>query len=343
MKQFLSLTISAVLLAVLATTILVSCKKDMQKVACIANQISNKTEAQSVYEKIMKFRDAREAYHTDAKTDNGYVSPSEARSILDGTINYEFSSVNRYLDNTRLDTLRFAAPVTNNDGLVAVNDLIDIYDRFVASIGVNTNVVNFFMVLYPLDNTRDSDVEIIFKRGNTPPTPPTPPTPHYSLDYFDDTDNWMWPRNNGKCLTGGNSDAAQELSQKCQAMLSPRMMRDDIDTNSCNPWIYDLDIELKTYDSVQSFVEGVDYWLFHDENLTPAEASGYCITYDYLNLYLQNLYHYAISANGRYHYSLRYNSPVREIEIQNGDNNGYPLTDIWHNATLTFYKLGPQY
>ena len=49
MKRFLSLTVSAVLLAELATTVLVSCKKDMQKVACIANQISNKTEAQAVF------------------------------------------------------------------------------------------------------------------------------------------------------------------------------------------------------------------------------------------------------------------------------------------------------
>ena len=112
MNKLFSITISAVLLTSLAATILVSCKKDTQEIEQRNSLISGKTEAQRVYEKIIKFHEACEAYHTKAKTDNGYVSPSEARSILDAAINYEFSYVNRHLEDTQLDTLRYSAPQT---------------------------------------------------------------------------------------------------------------------------------------------------------------------------------------------------------------------------------------
>ena len=131
MKKLLSITFSAVLIVSVAATAFVSCKKETKGIVYNTYQISEKTEAQLVYENIVKFREARKAYHSNAKAENGYVSPSEARSILDGAINYEFSNMNRYLKDTKIDTLRYTAPTTNAEGNVSVNDLIDIYDMFV--------------------------------------------------------------------------------------------------------------------------------------------------------------------------------------------------------------------
>lgn len=340
MNKLLSITISAALLASLTATIFVSCKKDMHEIAQGNSQITEKTEAQQVYEKIMKFHEARETYHVDAKTDNGYVSPSEARSILDGVINYEFSDVKRHLEEARLDTIRYAAPVTNGDGNVAVNDLIGIYDEFAADISNNINSVNYFMILYPTSNTRSADVEIVFTRGIQPPHPEPIP----DLDYFDEDDNWIWGGGNGNCAhTIFEGDAATKLTEKCQAMLNPNRTRTDGDT--INPYnsIYDVDYAYINYNDLQSLVNGLDYWLFHAENLTPYEASEYCVSYDYLNLYLRNLHGAVISRNGCLHYSTNHHSPIREIIIYCADNDGESLKDIWHYAEMTYYKYGLPY
>lgn len=340
MKKLLSITISAALLASLTATIFVSCKKDLHEIAQGNSQITKKTETQQVYEKIMKFRDAREAYHAEAKTDNGYVSPSEARSILDGAINYEFSCVNRYLEDTELDTLRYDAPQTNSEGNIAINDLIDIYDSFALSIENDKNSVNYFMINYPQNNIRNEDVEIIFTRGVPGDTEPI-----IGLDYFAVGEDWIWGLDNGKCDGSYRlSDAAQELTNKSNAMLS-NMTRDDNDTVNPNILTYEIDYEIKTYDSLQSIVNGVDYWLFHAENVMDYIVPSYCITYDYLNLYLRNIYGAVINHHGCYHYSIRYHSPIRNILIGeeaviSGTSTNPAYYNISHKAALLFYKTG---
>lgn len=340
MKKLLTITISVMLLIAVATTIFVSCKKELREIACNTEKTSEKTEAQLVYEKIVKFREAREAYHTNAKTDNGYVSPSEARSILDGAINYEFSDANRHLWETRLDTIRYSAPAINGEGNVAVNELIGIYDEFAANINNDINSVNYFMILYPTSNTRSADVEIVFTRGIQPPHPE--PMPH--LDYFNEDDNWIWGGGNGKCDgTIYNGDATTKLTEKCYAMLNPNRTRTDSDTTNPYNSIYDVVHDCKNYNDLQSIVNGLDYWLFHAENLTSDEVSEYCISYDYLNLYLRNLHAAVISPHGCLHYSLNHHSPIREIRINYDDNDGASLKDIWHFADMTYYKYGLPY
>lgn len=346
MKKLFSITISAVLLTALAIIVFISCKKETREIAYNTNQNFEKTEAQQVYEQIMKFREAREAYHADAKADNGYVSPTEARSILDGAINYEFSDVKRLLEDTELDTLRYAAPVTNETGLIAVNDLIDIYDRLVSKMSNYPCSYNCFMIKYPLATSREDNlVEIVFTRGNTPPTPPTPPYPNYGLDYFDETDNWIWGGGNGKCIIGGDSDAAEQLENKCFAMFDPIITRNEPDTLNMNYRPYDVEYATKTYDSLQSCISGIDYWLFHAENVISNDVSTYCIPYNYLNLYLINLYSAVINSSGCYHYSPRLNSPVRVVVIDDhsvfsNNINDQEYYNISHSAVMTYYKLG---
>ena len=336
MKKLLSITVSAILLIAAAATMFVSCKKELREISHNTEKTSEKTEAQLVYGKIVKFREAREAYHANAKTDNGYVSPSEARSILDGAINYEFSDVNRYLEDTELDTLRYTAPAVNGEGLVAVNDLVDIYDQFASNITNRPYSSNCFMVKYPTNSNRDGDVEIVFTRGN-PSNPPTPPIP--LLDYFGETDNWIWGFDQGKCIYGGVGDAAQELTKKCNAMLVTGFENDSV-TNYYGH-MYDVDYADKTYDSLQSGIQGLDYWLFHAENVP--NVSTYCIPYDEMNLYLRSIYGAVIRETGCYHYSYEHHSPIRVVEIlcQNDPiNNRDDYYNISHKAHLTYYKLG---
>lgn len=57
-------------------------------------------------------------------------------------------NVNRHLKETRFDTIRYAAPAINGEGNVAVNDLIGIYDEFVANISNEINSVINYLNLY---------------------------------------------------------------------------------------------------------------------------------------------------------------------------------------------------
>ena len=127
-------------------------------------------------------------------------------------------------------------------------------------------------------------------------------------------------------------------------MLHNNLSKDDIDTSSLNTHIYHIDHEIKTYDSLQSYVNGVDYWLFHAENVMDDNVSTYCINYNYLNIYLQNLYFAVVMNNGCYHYSSRYHSPIRVININYGDNlvddlDNHNYYNIFHVADLTYYKI----
>ena len=336
-----TILLSALLLIAVSATIFVSCRKDSHKVALNNNTGIEKTEAQLVYEKTMKFREACELYQADLRSDNGFVSPMEARIILDGAINYELSDINRTLKDTELDTLRYPAPATNEEGDVAVNELIKIYEKVVASIGNDINNVNYFMILYPIANSRSSEVEVVFTRGIQPPTPE--PIPY--LNYFAEGENWIWYFDNGRCDVGGYSDAAQELSRKCHTLLHPNDTRNIVDTMNVinNYMMYDVEYLDIYYNDLESIVPGLDYWLFHSENVPGEDVASYCISYDYLNLYLRNLNSALIRNNGCYHYSPTHHSPIREIDIRGGiDTNGESLSlfIINHYAHCYYYKIG---
>lgn len=336
-----TILLSALLLIAVSTTIFVSCKKNLHEVALNNNTSIEKTEAQLVYEKIMKFRKACELYQADMRSDNGFVSSMEARIILDGAINYELSDINRTLKDTELDTLRYPAPATNEKGNVAVNELINIYEKVVANIGNDINNVNCFMILYPMANSRSSEVEVVFTRGIQPPTPE--PLPY--LNYFAEGENWIWYFDNGRCDVGGYSDAAQELSRKCNALLNPNVTRDLVDTmnviiNTC--MMYDVEYLDIYYNDLESIVPGLDYWLFHAENVPGEDVASYCISYDYLNLYLRNLNSALIRNNGCHHYSPTHHSPIREIDIEGIATNdeSFSLFNINHYAHCYYYKIG---
>ena len=332
-----TILLSALLLIAVSATIFVSCRKDLHEVALNNNNSIEKAEAQLVYEKIMKFREASEHYQADMRSDNGFVSPMEARVILDGAINYEFSDMNRTLKDTELDTLRYPAPATNEEGDVAVNELIKIYERVVANIGNDINNVNYFMILYPMANSRSSEVEVVFTRGIQPPTPE--PIPY--LNYFAEGENWIWNYDNGRCDLGGYSDAAQELSRKCHALLHPNDTRDIVDTMNVNGhMMYDVEYFDIYYNDLESFVHGLDYWLFHAENVSVEDENSYCLSYDNLNLYLRNINSALIRNNGCYHYSPTFHSPIREINIKGLSTCAGSLYNINHYAHSYYYKIG---
>ena len=332
-----TILLSALLLIAVSATIFVSCRKDLHEVALNNNNSIEKAEAQLVYEKIMKVREACEHYQADMRSDNGFVSPMEARIILDGAINYEFSDMNRTLKDTELDTLRYPAPATNEEGDVAVNELIKIYERVVANIGNDINNVNYFMILYPMANSRSSEVEVVFTRGIQPPTPE--PIPY--LNYFAEGENWIWNYDNGRCDLGGYSDAAQELSRKCHALLHPNDTRDIVDTMNVNGhMMYDVEYFDIYYNDLESFVHGLDYWLFHAENVSVEDENSYCLSYDNLNLYLRNINSALIRNNGCYHYSPTFHSPIREINIKGLSTCAGSLYNINHYAHSYYYKIG---
>ncbi len=340
MKALTKTIAVATLLIVTASTIFVSCKKDNDETFTQNRQTEVKSEAQVVYEKVKRFESLRKSYHSNSRSDNGTVPVSEARLILDASINYEYSDVNRYLEDRDLDTLYYTAPFVNSQGEVALNDLIDIYDRFSSDIEKMENTVNLFMVTFPDANTRSNNIEIVYTRGTPTPTPTPVPTPNVPNYPFGDDEDWIWGMDNGRCDIGGYSDAAQELTKKF-ANTTRGGQIGVADTAQIKPMIWDME-----YDDIWATEKLNEencstYWLFYAENIPIEEISTYCIDNIDLNCFCRSINRYAILETGCYHYSPNRNSPYREIEIKCHEdtvNNIY--SNLYHYAHVYYYKLG---
>ena len=335
-----TIAVTAVLITT-AATIFVSCKKDNDETFTQNRQTEVKSEAQVVYEKVKRFESLRKSYHSNSRGDNGTVPVSEARLILDASINYEYSDVNRYLEDRDLDTLYYTAPFVNSQGEVALNDLIDIYDRFSSDIEKMENTVNLFMVTFPDANTRSNNIEIVYTRGTPTPTPTPVPTPNVPNYPFGDDEDWIWGMDNGRCDIGGYSDAAQELTKKF-ANTTRGGQIGVADTAQIKPMIWDME-----YDDIWATEKLNDedcstYWLFYVENVPIEDISSYCIENFELNCYYRSICRYVVSETGCFHYSPNLNSPYREIVI-NWDYERVALAgycNLYHYAYITYYKIG---
>lgn len=344
-----TIAVTAVLITT-AATIFVSCKKDNDETFTQNRQTEVKSEAQVVYEKVKRFESLRKSYHSNSRGDNGTVPVSEARLILDASINYEYSDISRYLEDKDTDTLCYTAPTVNSQGEVALNDLIDIYDRFSSDIEKMENTVNLFMVTFPDANTRNNNIEIVYTRGIPTPTPTPTPTPGVHISYpFGSDEDWIWGMDNGRCDIGGYSDAAQELTKKLANATSGGTRGNSIpaqpmpyDSAYMNPiMIWDVEY-VDIFSTEKMNTEGCDeYWLFYAENVPIGDISTYCIDNLYLNCYYRSAKELVLSETGCYHYSPILNSPYREVEIkwhEDTVNNIY--SNLYHYAHVYYYKLG---
>ena len=334
-----TIAVTAVLITT-AATIFVSCKKDNDETFTQNRQTEVKSEAQVVYEKVKRFESLRKSYHSNSRSDNGTVPVSEARLILDASINYEYSDVNRYLEDRDLDTLYYTAPFVNSQGEVALNDLIDIYDRFSSDIEKMENTVNLFMVTFSDANTRSNNIEIVYTRGTPTPTPTPVPTPNVPNYPFGDDEDWIWGMDNGRCDIGGYSDAAQELTKKF-ANTTRRGQIGVADTAQIKPMIWDME-----YDDVGATEKLNDedcstYWLFYVENVPIEDISSYCIDNFELNCYYRSICRYVVSETGCFHYSPNLNSPYREVEIKwHEEKLNDEYSNLQHYAYIYYYKIG---
>lgn len=342
MKALTKTIAVATLLIVTASTIFVSCKKDNDETLTQNRQTEMKSEAQVIYEMVKKFESLRESYHSNSRSDNGTVPVSEARLILDASINYEYSDVNRYLEDRDMDTLYYTAPAINSQGEVALNDLIDIYDRFSSDIEKMENSVNLFMVTFPDANTRSSNVEIVYTRGTPNPTPTPIPTPGVLPNYpFGDDEDWIWGMDNGRCDIGGYSDAAQELTKKF-ANTTRGGQIGVADTAQIKPMIWDMEYDDILATEKLNEEDCSTYWLFYRENVPEDSISSNCIENIDLNCFCRSINRYVVPETGCFHYSPNLNSPYREIVI-NWDYKQAELAgyyNLYHYAYITYYKIG---
>ncbi len=343
-----TIAVTAVLITT-AATIFVSCKKDNDETFTQNRQTEVKSEAQVVYEKVKRFESLRKSYHSNSRGDNGTVPVSEARLILDASINYEYSDVNRYLEDRDLDTLYYTAPFANSQGEVALNDLIDIYDRFSSDIEKMENTVNLFMVTFPDANTRSNNIEIVYTRGTPTPTPTPVPTPNVPNYPFGHDEDWIWGMDNGRCDLGGYSDAAQELTKKfindtrggTRGNSIPSQPYVPSDTAYMNP-VMIWDTEYADISATEKLNEEncSKYWLFY-ERVHKDDVSTHCIDNIDLNCYCRSINRYAILETGCFHYSPNLNSPYREVEIKwDFEAVTVDSCDLYHHAHIYYYKLG---
>lgn len=336
MYKFSHVLISAAIAVAAIATVFVSCRKDQQPPNSNPKPMESSLEATQVLEKINNFFALREAYHANAKTDNGTITVEEARAILDMAINYEFSDLDRYLTDTELDTLHFVAPPVDVEGKVAVNDIINVYDRFVSNVENLTDSLNFFMILYPQSMSKSDDIRIVFTRGIGDIDDP----PQIVLSGpFEDDDDWIWGGDNGKCEIGGNSDAAQELTKK---FADNRDNKGDGFGNGTNPThlIWDIVYENVAATDHLNTSNCSEYWLFYAELGPDDDISTYCIHNNEMNCYWQSIKRNVINETGMLHYSQYSHSPYRKIEILEYHDVLFDTIIIAHQAEILYYKTG---
>lgn len=329
MRRFNTLFVLSTFVIGISFVVFVSCKKNVQTFQNIEQYSDNSTKAKQVLEKINKFFDAREAYHGNSKIDNGKIPEEEICSILDMTVNYEFTDLSRYLEDVKLDTLSYNAPKPDAQGNVNLNDVIDIYDNFAEDISGKEYSVNYFMVVTNTDSCGDN-IDIVFTSGKG--ETPYPPEP--SLEpVFNEDDDWIWGGDNGKCEIGGYSDAAQELTKKfivAEKNVIP-------DTINLKDLIWNVEYGNVNADSLNNIENCSTYWLFYAVVDNELQISTYCIEDDEMNCYWRSIRREVVMSTGRLHYSKLLNSPYRELlRIVDIEKDSV----IYHSAIIKYYEIG---
>lgn len=340
MKKLQLILLFAFALAVGCASILVSCKKDTPQNTLLPMEQNFSSKAvKEVWQTINNFFETRQHYKAGLKTDNGTVTTDRAREILDMTINYQYGNPNQNATDKTLDTIRIAALVPDSDGNVNLNEVIEAFDVFGATIEQRENlnsevILNYFAIQFP-EPTRigDSDsITIVYSRGLPPENPGIVPA-----GPFGSGDNWVWGLDFGNCANPHitNSDAGKELSKKF--MYEPSKNDDESLEISIN---FVWDVEYKNYhpkriELTNGGIPENNYWLFYLEG---KEVNlEYCIDSAMMNYYWRNIKNNVVSTSGIFHYSPILSSPYRECEILSQQKD---KDSIIHEVRAKYCKTG---
>ena len=288
----------AILAVALVTAVaIVSCKKEQNKVASLADT----SEAMTLMNRIKLFHELCEAVNAGIKAE-GTMTLEEMRQILDLTSNYDYSKHMTSCENTILDTLYVPMPPVDEEGNVTEMDVVSTYETFetelqqlMAKVEDNRDVHSYFSIVMPKDVERaEGYITVVFIRGEESKEARGGRNTYDEDGPFVEGNDWYWGDDLGLCKwdpVNATADATDMLSNKFGYVI-PEGHQDEIyfvqnvmhvNYRPCEhlvPYVsshYYVDINME---------DCADTWLFYYASLSPSDL---CLMWYDLNCYWRSI------------------------------------------------------
>lgn len=351
MKKVKFMLFSATVIAVIAATLFVGCKKEKDETT------SNETmspKAQAMWNCIHHFQELRIACNSGVRSE-GTMTLEDMRQTLCLMANFEHSEHETYCVNTTLDTLYVAMPNVDENGNVGDTDVVEAYNAFeralqecIANINDGRDVPSLFSIMLPQVGAKDSDnIRIVFTRGREAGQDPDSPTVHGPIEDL----CLVWGLDGGYCNPTSffniQWDAADELS----TYFTP-------DTTSPGNGSYQIfgNVEYAEYIATKTFMVENPYWSNYTYwpnafNVTQCSdwlffLSGIisgdepCLCEDEMNCEWGFITGLIVSDTGYLHLSPNYHSEYYSCEVKDyyleDKQHGDSICDRYHTALVCY-------
>lgn len=347
MKRFTKTFVAAMMVVATGAVIMVGCKKEES--AQMERGVAQTEQSMSPEEqKVLDFLADYDAMKQGMKAEGEPVCPEDARWYIETSMNYCHGFSHELLSNMRMDTVRVAMPKTDEEGQIAYSDLMTTYGNAVAavreqykSIDMEGKTLQFVMMSIENSTAKDGgeDLVILMNTGsnsddnNTGTS--TPPSSPWYAGSFVEGDDWIWGMNKGKCDGSVSiSDAAKQLTLAIRD-YDVRHWLEYVPCYGCHPYfIIEPTVEEIYVGNVNST------WPFYASGLTWNEIQTYCIPWEDMNMYYEEILQATHTENmitnpfGYYGY---YETLVFGTY---GVNLNTYICNIWHTVWVYYAKRG---
>lgn len=265
-----------------------SCKKEES--AQVKDGVAQTEQSMSQSEQeILDFLANYDAMKRGEKTDGEAVTPEQVCFQVETVINYCHGFTQSYLTNIRCDTIVVTMPKTDEQGKIAYNDMLTVYDEIVALVRKTYKAIDLedktlmYVMMSLNKETKEGNEELIIimntgSRGLLENS--FIDDPWYATTY-PNTVCWHWGDDLGPCTTPFvlPGDATEQLENMISTYdhnhESPVFSCPDCYTYILNP--HDVAVFYVPYSTMDS--------LFYAEGLTWQEVLDYCICPDEIYMY----------------------------------------------------------
>lgn len=342
--------IIATFLIIVATSLLLSCKKE-KNLTSFDDKITLETQASLNYiHQFQKLRNMRDSINKS----EGNMTLKEMQQTLCLVANLEHSEHQKRCVHNVLDTLYISMPTIDGDGNVSNMEVIDTYDSFekalqdcLDNINDGKNIVGLFSIMLPQVGANDSDsIQIVFTRGQEFEESGDSPIIEGPIEDI----CLVWGLNGGFCNPTPPInilwDAADELStyfvpnvtnpgNGSYQVFSNVEYVEYIATNTFmvnNPYFSNY-----TYWTPSQTITPCNNWLFYLSGILNGPEP--CLCEDEMNCEWFNINQFIVEEDGDLHLSPNFHSPYYSCEVK--DNYLWNkvvdmMCDRYHTALVCY-------
>lgn len=296
MKRFTKTLVAAIMIVATGAVIMVGCKKEES--AQMKSDVAQTEQNMSPEEqKVLDFLADYDAMKQGMKAEGEPVCPEDARWYIETVMNYCHGFSHELLSNMRMDTVRVAMPKTDEEGQIAYSDLMTTYCNAVAavreqykSIDMEGKTLQFVMMSIENGTAKNGSDDLVIlmntgsNNGSNGVGTSTPPSSPWYAGPFGEWDEWIWGMNKGKCMgTNVGFDAADILTMAI-GHYDTIHWAEYVPCYGCHPYFIVEPTVVATYPGNANST-----WPFFASGLTWDEVQTYCIPWDDMNMYYEEI------------------------------------------------------